>query len=171
MSMVDDPALLRIERVLNDLRRCVGDRVPVQMPRFGDDTTPDFDNTEADRAQRQRLLRTAQGWIRIRQARNRAFGSSLFSDPAWCILLDVFVGEQTSRSTSISALCAASNIPQSTGLRWILILEETGLVRREVDPLDRRRTLIRLTEAGSEQMRRVLRSVADDGDRSGIQRA
>ena len=46
---------------------------------------------------------------------------------------------------SVSSLCVASQVPATTALRHIEVLEEMKLVRRERDPNDRRRWFVRLT--------------------------
>lgn len=90
--------------------------------------------------------------IRARRARETFFDSSLFSDPAWDMLLELHVAQIAQKRISISALSKVSGVPTTTGLRWAGTLEEHGLVNRRDDPLDGRRVFIELTEKGQQAM-------------------
>jgi DNA-binding MarR family transcriptional regulator len=70
----------------------------------------------------------------------------LFADPAWDMLLDLFVAKGEGRSISVSSLCIAAGVPASTAHRWIQALVRAGTVRRRADPLDRRRVYVEITE-------------------------
>jgi DNA-binding MarR family transcriptional regulator len=96
-----------------------------------------------------RLVRSE---IQARAARTRFFEASLFSDPAWDILLELFCAEQEGRRVSISAAGLAAEIPLTTALRWINALEREGLAERMGDPTDARRTFLSLTETGLRAM-------------------
>jgi DNA-binding MarR family transcriptional regulator len=52
----------------------------------------------------------------------------------------------------VTSLCIASGAPTTTALRRIEDLAEAGLIERMPDPADRRRILVRLTEAGRARM-------------------
>lgn len=82
---------------------------------------------------------------RIRMKRNEVIGAQLFRDPAWDMLLDLFAAHELGQRVSVSALCFASGVPQSTALRTVQRLEERGLVEREGDPDDLRRSWVRAT--------------------------
>jgi hypothetical protein len=85
-----------------------------------------------------------------RRLRDQIFNdSSLFGEPAWDILLDVANAEAKGKRLSVSSVCIGSCAPASTALRWLGILEERDLLRREEDVLDRRRSYIRLTRNGA----------------------
>lgn len=105
-----------------------------------------------------RLRHIAQSQIKARAARARHFRAALFADPAWDILLELFVAPHEGRRVSISAVGLAAGIPLSTAIRWIKALETDGLVEKEDDPLDARRTFLRLTEEGGRAMIMYLRS-------------
>lgn len=83
-----------------------------------------------------------------RARRLRYFDCGLFADPAWDILLDLFVAAMEGREVPVTDLCVASNVADSTVLRWIGRLVAHGMVCRRGDPGDRRRVLVALTEAG-----------------------
>ncbi len=84
----------------------------------------------------------AESTLKIRSRRNEAFGVDLFRDPAWDMLLDLYVSETRGRTTHVSSLCIAGNVPMTTGLRYVDALEHCGLVRKREDPHDHRRILV-----------------------------
>lgn len=114
-------------------------------------------NAPGDRRQHQdvnlpsRIVRAVQA-ARLRRA--ALFDSSLFSDPAWDILLELYALHVEQRRASVSSVYAASSVPASTALRWVAKLEHDGLVTRSEDPTDARRSWIDLTADGRERMRR-----------------
>jgi DNA-binding MarR family transcriptional regulator len=90
--------------------------------------------------------------IRARTARRQFFKASLFSDPAWDILLELFAAEQEGRRVAVSTVGLDGNIPQTTALRWINALKNEGLVERRDDPLDARRSFLSLSDSGLRAM-------------------
>lgn len=81
-----------------------------------------------------------------RRLRERIFDCpALFGEPAWDILLDLFVAQKARKSISVTSACIGSQVPSTTALRWIAVLEQYGLVIREDDPKDKRRAILRLT--------------------------
>lgn len=96
----------------------------------------------------------------LRRKRAAIFGNpDLFGEPAWDILLDLFIAAGEGKSVSVSSACIGSAAPATTGLRWLGILADEGLVVRENDPEDHRRVLVRLTGAGQAAMERFFEAV------------
>ena len=88
-----------------------------------------------------------------RRKRAAIFGNpELFGEPAWDILLDLYIAFVHEKPVSVSSACIGSAAPPTTGLRWLGVLAEHGLVAREQDPDDQRRVLVRLTERGANAM-------------------
>jgi len=88
-----------------------------------------------------------------RRRRNKIFKSEeLFGEPAWDILLDLFVAAKERRRVSVTSACIGSAVPSTTALRWISILERQGMLMREADPGDARRVYVRLSPTGYEAM-------------------
>lgn len=99
----------------------------------------------------------AQRMYDFRRKRNFKFeGLALFEDPAWDILLAIYIDEAAGRPISISSACIASHVAQTTALRWIARLEQTGAILREDDPFDRRRSNLKLTPIARERMTQLL---------------
>ena len=57
--------------------------------------------------------------IKARSMREQIFGTDIFRDPAWDMLLDLYVNRAEGRDTSVSSLCIAGGVPATTGLRYI----------------------------------------------------
>jgi hypothetical protein len=88
-----------------------------------------------------------------RRRRTKIFQSEeLFGEPAWDILLDLFIAAKERRRVSVTSACIGSAVPATTALRWISILERQGLLMREADPGDARRVYVRLSPSGYEAM-------------------
>jgi DNA-binding MarR family transcriptional regulator len=94
------------------------------------------------------LTRIARMVLNVRAKRRRLLNPSLFSEPAWDILLELFAAEGEGRRLSVSSVGLIADIPVTTALRWINVLEKEALVTREDDPLDRRRSFLNITEEG-----------------------
>lgn len=87
----------------------------------------------------------ARNLVRKRRQREVLFGHDLFSDPAWDMLLELFISHTMQQRLAVSELAAAAAVPPTTALRWISQLEERELVLRRPDPADARRVFIELT--------------------------
>lgn len=84
-----------------------------------------------------------------RRRRSKIFRSEdLFGEPAWDILLDLFIAAKERRRVSVTSACIGSAVPSTTALRWITILERQGLLVREADPGDARRVYVKLSARG-----------------------
>ena len=103
------------------------------------------------------MAREAYG---TRRRRSRIFqNGELFGEPAWDILLDLYIAHVEKKAVSVSSACIGSAAPPTTGLRWLGVLAEQDLVMREHDPEDQRRVLVRLTESGLAAMDEYFASV------------
>ena len=104
------------------------------------------------------LVDLARRYLQARRRRDTLFAGEIFADPCWDMLLDLFVSQALGRDVSVSSVCIASCVPQSTALRWLARLEALGLIERNPDPCDGRRTLIRLSETAVRDMAAWLES-------------
>jgi DNA-binding MarR family transcriptional regulator len=103
-----------------------------------------------------RLLRAIQ---RIRLRRNEWMGVDLFRDPAWDMLLELIAARLENRALSVSALCFASGVPQTTALRHIDRMAEAGVIVRTGDSDDHRRILVSLTDAAIPRIDGMIREM------------
>ena len=104
-----------------------------------------------------RYLALARHAYALRRKRAAIFGNpDLFGEPAWDILLDLYIAHGEGKAVSVSSACIGSAAPPTTGLRWLGVLADEGLLVREPDPQDNRRVMVRLTQAGIAGMERFL---------------
>ena len=78
------------------------------------------------------LIRMAHAVLAARRLRARHFSEQLFREPAWDMLLDLFIQEAKGRRSSIKSVCVAACVPPTTALRWVVWLENAGLILRRV---------------------------------------
>lgn len=96
-----------------------------------------------------------------RRKRGRHFeNTQLFGEPAWDILLDLYIHQARNESVSVKSATIGSGASAATALRWLDVLDKEGLVRSEEDPSDNRRRLLRLTPEGYESITRYLEEVS-----------
>jgi hypothetical protein len=104
--------------------------------------------------------RLAAEILRSRRQRERAFGANLFADPAWDMLLELFVQEESGNVVHVSSLCMASAVPTTTALRWIGTLTEAKLLERRPTGSNRK-VEICLSRRARFLVRRHLRETLD----------
>jgi predicted transcriptional regulator len=99
------------------------------------------------------LLALARMIYKARRGRAEFFGADLFADPAWDILLELFIAELCGKRTSTTRLCIAAAVPPTTALRYATHLESLGLVSRASCDTDARILLRSITPKGFRLMR------------------
>jgi DNA-binding MarR family transcriptional regulator len=122
-----------------------------------------LDALEADIEQPRRNaepLKFVRAVIRARAQRQGFFGTDLFADPAWDVLLELYACELAQHRISVSKLCFAVGVPTTTVIRWLALLDRHGLVQRDEDLMDRRRVWVSLSAAGLEKMQNYFQSLA-----------
>jgi hypothetical protein len=109
-------------------------------------------------------LTSARRAYAVRRRRAAIFGNpDLFGEPAWDILLDLFIAHAEGKSVSVSSACIGSAVPATTGLRWLGVLADDGLVLRDNDPDDNRRVMVRLSDTGVAAMEQYFDAVEAGG--------
>jgi hypothetical protein len=96
--------------------------------------------------------------IRARRLRDQFFGTDLFADPAWDMLLDLMAAKLEGQQVAVSSLCIAAAVPATTALRWIKALVDRGLFLRVGDPQDGRRIHIELADEAASALDAYLRT-------------
>jgi len=124
----------------------------LNRPAVATDAEVDESKDVSDLAQRIKRL------IRAQNSRSLFFDAALFSDPCWEMLLDLMSNHLLGREISVSSLCIASGVPQTTALRRIDDLAQANLIERVADPADRRRVYIRLKDDTVKKLDRYLQS-------------
>jgi len=92
-----------------------------------------------------------------RMARFDHFPAELFHEPAWDMLLALFVAHEERRTLNVKALVGTAHTPVTTSQRWIDHLHKLKLVDRVIDPHDRRRMEVSLSDTGQTAVRAYLR--------------
>jgi DNA-binding MarR family transcriptional regulator len=113
--------------------------------------------------QQERLGPKVAAIIKAREARGRLFPSSLFSDPAWDILLHLLRAEINHERLSFTRLAEQANVPPTTANRWISIMVDKSIVIRRDDHLDARRSFIELHPDASAALRELIGSQGAPG--------
>ena len=82
-----------------------------------------------------------------RRRRRRHFPEGLFGEPAWEILLLLYI-QRGNRRFTVTALAEALDLPQNTTGRWLKVLQKEGLVFRNPHRLDQRAIIAEISEGG-----------------------
>jgi DNA-binding MarR family transcriptional regulator len=128
------------ERDVEDLHRLLGKLRDRSLSSVTQDAeVPDGEELKLE--QRARRL------LEDRRKRVAIFGSQMFAEPAWDMLLLLYLSGRGRRQTQ-SSLCELSGASRSTAMRWIEFLSGRDLVRREDHPTDKRHNFVSLTEKG-----------------------
>lgn len=146
-----DPILLRLELYLD------GDSIEdghVRISRFAE-----HDPEAAADVSEDELTELACRIYESRRQRARFLSMSLLGEPVWDMLLALYCFTARGRRMSVSSLCYASSVPQTTALRWVSVMEERKLIAKVKDEKDGRRLFVVLDEHGRDLMQRYLRSI------------
>lgn len=87
-----------------------------------------------------------------RRERAKFLPGKLLGEPAWDMMLELYAAELDQQRMSITRLSRRSGIPATTVLRFLGLLVEAGLVKRENDPTDARRVYVALSPSGMQAM-------------------
>lgn len=88
-------------------------------------------------------------------------GPPLFGEPAWDILLQLHASAEAGPLT-VTQACYGTNAALSTGLRYLSLLSEQGLLIREPSSADRRSSFIRLSAKGERMTERLIGAFVQD---------
>ncbi|MEO9469160.1 MAG: hypothetical protein ABJD75_05915 [Parasphingorhabdus sp.] len=94
--------------------------------------------------------------LNLRQVKNSSFPSQLFSTNAWDILLELYAAHLASKKLSMSAIGQATNISETTMLRYFDILMKHGFIYREDDAASAEKSHVQLTKSAISKLNHVL---------------
>ena len=94
----------------------------------------------------ERMTLRALRMIEERRRRNTVFGAEYFGEPAWDLLLELFVSHQRGERVAQKVVALGAQLPSSTMSRYIAILEQAGMVIREKSVQDSRVTYVFLSD-------------------------
>jgi hypothetical protein len=92
--------------------------------------------------------------------RAEIFGSNMFVDPAYDILLYMFIMAGRGQMSDVGGVCRASGAPDATALRYIKSLVEKGYINRAPHPYDKRISNLTITPMATNLMNEWLRRFA-----------
>jgi len=100
-------------------------------------------------------------WVEdLDECRASALPGIVETDASWSMLSELLRAHVSRRRVSVTSLCLASKSPVTTALRRIERLLETGFITYSLDPKDRRRKYIELTDDGATKVQDVVRGIA-----------
>ena len=108
--------------------------------------------------------------IVARELRGRHLPSTMFGEPAWDMLLSLYVTFRSHARQTVTNLCIASGAPATTALRWIVYLEREEFVVRRNNPLDLRVVFIELTAKGRDSVEGYFIELLDKKNRESVAR-
>ena len=98
------------------------------------------------------LAQQAEDEYRLRRIRIPGLEDTLLGEPAWDILLDLFIQQTKGRLVSASSACIASTAPMTTALRYLRLLEDNNLVVSSRASHDERMRMVELSQDGEKLM-------------------
>ncbi len=116
-------------------------------------------NDAAGEGSRQNLLLAARFLLDARQGRLEHFSPAMFGEPAWDLLLALYVTEPDVPAPPVSSLAKIAGIAVTTAFRWIDYLEEKRLIERRRSSADGRALTIALSEGGRARLEGYLAGV------------
>ena len=93
------------------------------------------------------LLERAESILRVRRARERLLGRAVIGEPAFDLLLCLYL-QSGQKGSSVTSLARPVGIAYSSAMRWIRYLADKGLVERTDSRSDRRAICVQLTPSG-----------------------
>ena len=118
-----------------------------------------FAKAEEHRSSEQKLVDLACQVYQGRRLRARFINASLLGEPVWDMLLALYCFSGRGEALSVSGLCHAAGVPQTTALRWVQIMEQKKLVKRSKDSKDGRRAYVSLTDESKKLMEEYLATI------------
>lgn len=96
-----------------------------------------------------------------RGVRAETLSSDLFGEPAWDLLLDLYIREKSGSPSSVTSACIGSRAPHTTALRHIEALQRSGWIKRIPDEADKRRFWLALTPSAIAKLDRHFDHLAE----------
>jgi len=90
----------------------------------------------------------ARRLLRLRQQRQRHFLPVDATGPAWDLMLVLFGLPAGEKDLCVGDLAVRADVPRTTTVRWLRLLDKHGFVTLFDDKKDKRAVRVRLTPAG-----------------------
>jgi DNA-binding MarR family transcriptional regulator len=105
-------------------------------------------NGPNEESSRENLLSAARFSLEARRGRVGYFSPAMFGEPAWDLLLSLYVTQADAPAPAVSSLAKAAGIAITTAFRWIDYLEEKRLIERQRSSDDGRALTVALSDYG-----------------------
>lgn len=106
--------------------------------------------------------------ILARRMRASVLAPDLFSDPAWDLLLILFLARLRRQRMTTGQLTRETGVSPRTADRWLDALDRHGLLRRRRDPAgDMRNALVELSPGGASAMQQWLEAWIESQSNAG----
>lgn len=109
------------------------------------------------------LLARARQARQLRATMSAFLPQDLLVDPAWDMMIDLFIAAATGETLCVKDLTLMSGGSAAGTMRRIDRLQQAELLRRHVDPADHRRVHVSLTDTGHRAMAAMLDHLFDRG--------
>ena len=107
----------------------------------------------------QHLIKMVKRVRAARRARVDFFDASLFGEPAWDMLLALYLASAEQYRLTITNLVNESEATATTALRWITRFEQLGLLLRRQNPFDNRSHFVELSSEALEKLTILLEAM------------
>ena len=98
-----------------------------------------------------------------RARRSHIFTKDMFGEPAWDMLLALYVTDQSGPRHTVSGLINFSGVPSTSALRWLKFLDREQLVNRVPHRIDGRVVHIELTDKARDLLDAYFAGTATEG--------
>lgn len=115
-------------------------------------TAMQFATERVEDGSRAALIARAREELGNRQRRIGVFGSSMFGEAAWDMLLSLYILDVTGQRQTVGNLTRFAGTSPSSALRWLNFLCEHDFTRREPHPTDKRTEFVSLTPKAREKL-------------------
>lgn len=111
----------------------------------------------ADRADEQARARAwAERLYSERRRRDPLFPDGLFGEPAWDLLLAMFIAHDKGQALILCKAYKAAGVTDTTGRRLLDRMEQDGLITRRRAPRSRKMRIVELTDTAVERLTNYL---------------
>jgi hypothetical protein len=116
-------------------------------------------NAAAGKGAEQELARRL---LSQRRQREELLGPELASEPAWTMLLALFIAHEEGKPARVAEVCAAAGTPPATALRWLATVASEGKIRWGTATRSPDGDSIELAPDLAERLRKLFRAWIED---------
>ena len=98
-----------------------------------------------------------------RAVRDAILPAQLSGEPAWDLLLAIFIGGEEGRQPRQAALLHRLGLASATGIRWLERLESAGLILARAPPTRKNGKIYGLSDEGLALMNQLLMRIGQSG--------